>query len=233
MSLEERIWNLAGDMLLDSELEDEDWHLERERLAMEILEANTVAALYVDSDGPYIGQAGVDAWSVKRDARQYRGPYPVVAHPPCKRWGNYWHGSPSKPHEHLLGDDGGCFAAALWATRTYTGVIEHPSGSRAWAWFGLPVPPALGGGWSAADRFGGRSCEVTQSAYGHVARKLTWLYMVGWRFPQLDWSDRVDVVPVERMAKSQRHITPEPFRDLLLSMARDAGRQVEQAQLFG
>ena len=46
----------------------------------------TVAALYVESDGPYAGLDGVDVWDEARDARTYAGPYPVVAHPPCARW---------------------------------------------------------------------------------------------------------------------------------------------------
>ncbi len=59
-----------------------------------------VAALYIDSRGPYAAmarpglkyQAGaVDVWNITRDARRYDGPHPIVAHPPCKHWGRLAH----------------------------------------------------------------------------------------------------------------------------------------------
>jgi len=46
-----------------------------------------IAALYVQTDGCYFGIDGVDPWGEPRDARRYDGPYPVIAHPPCQRWG--------------------------------------------------------------------------------------------------------------------------------------------------
>lgn len=46
-----------------------------------------IAALYVETDGAYFGLPGVDPWDEARDARKYAGPHPVVAHPPCQRWG--------------------------------------------------------------------------------------------------------------------------------------------------
>ncbi len=45
-----------------------------------------VAALYVETNGVYYGLDDVDPWDEARDARLYAGPWPVVAHPPCARW---------------------------------------------------------------------------------------------------------------------------------------------------
>jgi hypothetical protein len=59
-----------------------------------------IAALFVDGAGCYAGLPDVDVWDLARDARFYRGPHPVIAHPPCERWGRYWHGSPRKPHQY-------------------------------------------------------------------------------------------------------------------------------------
>ena len=48
---------------------------------------NTIAAIYVQTGGSYYGLDDVDCWDEERDARLYPGPHPVVAHPPCQRWG--------------------------------------------------------------------------------------------------------------------------------------------------
>jgi len=103
-----------------------------------------IAALYVETDGCYFNQAGIDPWDEARDARLYEGPHPVVAHPPCQRWGRFWHGSTRKPHQFMLGDDGGCFAHALLTVFKFGGVIEHPADSKAWDEFNLVKPPRSG-----------------------------------------------------------------------------------------
>jgi len=110
----------------------------------------TVAALYVQTDGVYYGLPDVDPWDEARDARTYVGPHPVVAHPPCQRWGRYWSGGPSAKVRRRKGDDGGCFIAALATVRRFGGVLEHPEASHAWAAHGLYKPPKAGG-WVYAD----------------------------------------------------------------------------------
>ena len=75
-----------------------------------------IAALYVMKDGPYSELKNVDVWYEQRDARLYRGPHKVIAHPPCERWGRYWGGGPmlhGTKNQKLLGDDKLCFSHAL------------------------------------------------------------------------------------------------------------------------
>ena len=71
-----------------------------------------IAALYVHPNGVYSGLEGVDLWDEERDARQYAGPYPVVAHPPCARWSRLA-GFTEARFGLKRGEDGGCFKAAL------------------------------------------------------------------------------------------------------------------------
>lgn len=138
-----------------------------------------IAALYVHPRGPYFDRADVDPWDEARDARAYAGPWPVVAHPPCARWGRYWSGGPSPlAKRRALGDDGGCFAAALAAVRRWGGVLEHPEASHAWRAHGIVLPPKSGG-WVSAGLCGGWTCCVEQGHYGHPASKATWLYVHG------------------------------------------------------
>jgi len=200
-----------------------------------------IAALYVQKGGCYYGLTDVDPWDQDRDARLYAGPHPVVAHPPCERWGSYWAGSPAviakTGQRKILGDDGGCFVAALASVRRWGGVLEHPEGSHAWAAHDLMEPPRSGG-WVVADWHGGWTCCVEQGAYGHQARKPTWLYAVGVDLPALAWGKSTPVEMPGRserwkaraakdgvcvlLSRAQRAATPIPFRDLLISIAASA-----------
>ncbi|MDE2022240.1 MAG: hypothetical protein KGI71_05020 [Patescibacteria group bacterium] len=196
----------------------------------------TVAALYVATGGAYYGLPDVDPWDEARDARKYAGPSPVVAHPPCQLWVNFaalnykrYGGEHNRP-----GNDGGCFASALASVRRWGGVLEHPAFSNAWPAHALPKP--LGVGWSSAGYVGewrerrAWVCEVWQSAYGHAARKRTWVYYVGdispaelrWERPtgthQVGWFDRIKPT----LSKRDASATPLAFRDALLDLARSA-----------
>lgn len=203
-----------------------------------------IAALFVETAGCYYGLPHVEPWDRERDARLYEGPWPVVAHPPCARWGRYWGGKPGTWPRLVKGDDNGCFAAALAAVQRWGGVLEHPEGSHAWRAFGLNLPP-FDGGWVNADFEGGWTCCVEQGNYGHQARKATWLYAHGVEFPSLRWGSapgdfvRLDegfhsaeerrraikTGACQRLSKNQRARTPIPFRDLLLSIAATARAQ--------
>lgn len=197
-----------------------------------------VAALYVQTGGVYYDLPDVAPWDKARDARLYAGPFPVVAHPPCERWGRYWSGGPSARVPRLKGDDDGCFAAALASVRAWSGVLEHPEASSAWKTFGL-LAPLRGGGWSAAGDGIGWTCCVEQGHYGHRARKATWLYAAHVELPSLRWgrangTHRLDdgyhsaeerrravkTGVCQRLSGKQRAASPIAFAELLLSIAR-------------
>ena len=197
-----------------------------------------IAALFVETGGPYFGLPDVDPWDVARDARKYDGPHPVVAHPPCQRWGRYWFGGPSAKVRRQLGDDDGCFESALKSVRRFGGVLEHPAATHAFARFGILRPPAAG--WADAGDGLGCVCSVEQGNYGHKARKATWLYAVRTPRPELRWGAseakvRLDEgfhssaerraaraqgrAPIKRLTEAERIHTPIEFRDLLIELA--------------
>jgi hypothetical protein len=204
-----------------------------------------IAALYVETDGCYFGLADVDPWDETRDARKYKGPHPIVAHPPCQRWGRFWHGSTRKPHQYRMGDDGGCFAAALGSLQRCGGVLEQPADSPAWEHFGLGKPPRSGGWIAAAPDLW--TCCVYQGHYGHIAGKPTWLLVAGVsrdRLPKMRWGkceQRLHPVAVAKHGYEKarrigmmamvggkdktriRNATPVEFRDVLLKIADAVG----------
>lgn len=195
-----------------------------------------IAALYVDPRGHYAGLPGVELWDEKRDARGYRGPYPVVAHPPCSRWCRLA-GLVEARWGHERGEDGGCFEHALDAVRTWGGVLEHPAYTDAWRAYGLPRPHPYGG-WQRG-LCGGWVAHVEQARYGHQARKATWLYAYGTDEPPgMEWgvsaaganlalvSNCGNRIPLtdsrRRLIKREAFITPLEFRDVLLGIARSS-----------
>jgi hypothetical protein len=207
-----------------------------------------IAALYVKEGGPYYDLPDVDPWPESRDARNYPGPWPVVAHPPCSRWCRLA-GLVEARYGHRVGDDGGCFASALEAVRRWGGVLEHPAFTKAWTAHGLPRP-ATYHGWHPTF-CGGWVCYVEQYRYGHAAKKATWLYAVTeGQPPELRWGltpelestanvswcgNRITARSLarigdfhtgnpnwskrRRLSPTEASATPPEFRDALLSIA--------------
>lgn len=191
-----------------------------------------VAALYIDPRGPYPKMPGVDCWDESRDARKYDGPHPVVAHPPCGPWGKLAFCSKFQPKD--------CGPRAVEQVRKFGGVLEHPAGSHLFA-----ACAALPG--ELPDAFGGRTIEVEQVRWGHVARKRTWLYLIGvhdvgtmppprdpthWcsgfrlskRAAPASYKRTGCAVPegIKVCSAQQRRRTPVAFAEFLVSLARNS-----------
>lgn len=188
-----------------------------------------VAALFVETGGCYFGVVGVHPWDRTRDARQYGGPYPVVAHPPCDRW-HLLSAVNHKRWRWKINEDDGCFASALASVRTYGGVLEHPAESRAFRFHRIPEPTSRG--WQLTID-GDWVTEVDQAAYGHRAKKRTWLLYCGDAAPPpLDWRNVRGSHQIGRFGKNQlpqlpdaeRAASPLAFRDLLIGIARGAAQ---------
>jgi hypothetical protein len=201
----------------------------------------TIAALYIDPRGPYPTLPGVECWDAARDARTYDGPHPIVAHPPCGPWGRF---------RHLSRRDNPQLAIrAVAQVRACGGVLEHPAGSLLWRELRLPLPGEL------PDAYGGRTIEVCQCDWGHVARKRTWLYLVGvdlaalvmppprepthWisgfrnssgRSPERYARSGCSVPPgIKVCSAQQRRRTPRAFAEWLVSLARSTRQPMERS----
>lgn len=234
----------------------------------------TVAALYVDPRGPYPALLGPElCWDVERDARRYDGPHPVVVHPPCGPWSRQRHNYRGSEHdcapravgqvrrwggvlEHpagslLFGPEPPCVPSPC-SVETAEGEAQHcvhwwdcddESGDDVHCCrCGLGAPLPLPG--EGVDRYGGVTLEVQQVEWGHVARKRTWLYVVG--VPQGVVSAILGAPPYPgrapthwvsgwRLAKrggpppgvkicsaEQRRRTPREFAEALITIARAA-----------
>lgn len=124
-----------------------------------------VSALFVAPSSVYLALDGVDCWGADRNALQWPGGTPVVAHPPCRLWSRM---------RGLAGEHPGEKRMAPWAVdqvRRWGGVLEHPAGSSLWPVLGLPM--------RGMDQYGGWTYPVDQVWFGHRARKRTLLYVVG------------------------------------------------------
>lgn len=178
-----------------------------------------VAVLFTRSDSIYKTLPGCDVWDIDRNALNWPGGCPVVAHPPCRAWGRLRHFARPIEGEREL---------ALWAViqvRRWGGVMEHPAGSLLWPAANLPQP-------GERDQFNGWTMRVPQWWWGHRADKLTWLYVCR--------VEPADVPPVPfkigeashviqsrkrsahrpHVSKPEREQTPEAFARWLVELSR-------------
>lgn len=169
----------------------------------------------------------IDFWGIERDARLYNGPWPVIAHPPCNRWCSMARLN-QRRWGAKVGDDGGCFEAALLAVRRWGGVLEHPASSLAWSSFGLERPRDIGWNQVSNREWVG---EAWQSAYGHRATKRTWLYYYGFYRPlqfkqerprgthQIGAGVHTGNRSLPRLDGKETLLTPQPFAEYLVKLA--------------
>jgi hypothetical protein len=173
--------------------------------------------LFTRSDSIYI-DLGCDCWDITRDARGYRGSDPIIAHPPCRAWGRLRAMAKPRPDEKDLAR----FAVAK--IRANGGVLEHPERSSLWLDQSMARPGYLN------DPWGGWTLSVDQFWFGHLARKRTWLYIVGLDKKEIPgyplkfdaithWVGGPHKSTVKKLvSKAQREETPLEFAKYLISI---------------
>jgi len=127
----------------------------------------TVAVLFARADSIYKTMPECDVYDIERDARTWPGGCPVVAHPPCRAWGELRQHAKPREDEMDLG------LRAVDAVRRWGGVLEHPKRSHLWLYRLMPGPL------QGFDEFGGWTLPISQFWFGHRCEKQTWLYIVG------------------------------------------------------
>lgn len=181
-----------------------------------------VSVLFSRRDSVY-KKLGADCWDIDRDALNWPGGNPIVAHPPCRAWGKLK--AFAKPRE-------GEKELAIWAIskiRKYGGVLEHPRASDLWRELNLPTG-------NQVDEYGGYSLHVDQNWWGHKARKSTLLYVCGvnkndipdipLNFSRIEfycaypksWKGK-SRYGMKEISKAEREETPEEFAKWLLKLA--------------
>lgn len=125
-----------------------------------------IAVLFARKDSIYKQLHGLDVYDIDRNALTFPGGKPVIAHPPCRAWGKLRAFAKPRPGEKEL---------AIWTVdqvRKWGGVLEHPQGSKLWAACDLPLG-------KRRDNWGGWTLVIDQFWFGHLAKKTTYLYIVG------------------------------------------------------
>lgn len=162
-----------------------------QQVSVDCWDASRDARLY-DGPHPVVAHPPCKHWSRLRH----------LAHVQCTGCG--WSGKqPDSPRalqcpgcRGILSSDADCAPRAVEQVRRWGGVLEHPAGSLLWGECDLPTPefPVSGGrlhgkvarissrrneAGEFVDDYRGYTIEINQVEWGHVARKRTWLYLVG------------------------------------------------------
>ncbi len=164
-----------------------------------------------------------DVYDEKRDAYTYPGGAPVIAHPPCRLWSRMRSFSTAPESEKQTA------WFALEMVRRYGGVLEHPADSSFWKAAGLPT------GYQK-DQYGGFTLVIDQHAFGHRARKRTWLYIVGvhprdippypisWELPKYIVTTTKRNSTRKELHTKERNATPTLFAKFLIAIIHEIHR---------
>lgn len=181
-----------------------------------------VAVLFAREDSAYKTLPECEVYDMARDARNYDGPWPVVAHPPCRAWATLRH------HAKPRADERNLARLAVALVREFGGVLEHPHRTTLWEAQRLP---AVG----QRDAFGGFTLVIDQNWWGHRAQKRTRLYVVGCEpteVPPLPlvlgeathtvglWSGRDKATCRPSIAKHEYESTPDELASWLVALAQ-------------
>lgn len=165
-----------------------------------------VEVLYTTKNSIY-RKLGFECWDIVRDARNYHGPGPVIAHPPCGHWGRF---------NHVCQQPGkDCGPIAIDQVRKFGGVLEHPASSTLFNYCGCPKSAGM------IDLWRGQVVDFNQGDYGHLAEKRTRLYIVGVPgIVRLQPGCRPAAIrPADMLSRKQRLATPLGVALLLLQIA--------------
>lgn len=167
-----------------------------------------ISILYTKTESTY-KRLGQDCYDINRNARSYRGLNSIIAHPPCRAWGNYRHKAKPRQNEKELA------IHAILMVRLHGGIMEHPKTSTIWKTMKLPKP-------GETDQYGGWTLNVDQLWFGHRAIKNTLLYIVGIKpkeIPIYPITFEHHKKTVEKMCRQKRESTPEKFAIWLILIA--------------
>lgn len=180
-----------------------------------------VSILCAREDSVYKRLPGCDVWDIQRNAWNFKGGGPVVAHPPCRIWGRlsyFCTGSEAELcAEILLG------IRCVYHVRDNGGVLEHPAGSALWREMQLPAPG------ENPDRYGGWTLAAPQEWWGHTCEKKSWFYICGVcprSIPavplRLDYPAKViqSATKANHCSRAEREHTPLHLAKWLVELAR-------------
>jgi len=122
-------------------------------------------ALYISKNSVYKTLL-TECYDIDRDATKYKGTEAVICHPPCCHW------SALRLHCKRPIAEKQLALTALYQTRKFGGILEHPAKSTLWQLINRPTV-------SRPDTYGGYLISINQHWFGFPSQKRTYLYIIG------------------------------------------------------
>lgn len=179
----------------------------------------TVAVLCCAKKSVYHSMDGVECFDSSRNALNFPGGMPIVAHPPCRSWSAFC--------KHQAKPESGEKELGIWCAeqlRKCGGVLEQPAHSGLFSAAGLPLPGKIEGDlWSL---------EVWQRWWGYTTKKNTWLCFCGvepsriYTPFQLHSGGR-DRRLMQLMSHNQRSATCSNFAEWIVDAARQSNLSLD------